>query len=143
MMFARLLQANADRTKVGPGLAKSWEISDDGKTYTFHLVDAKFSDGSPITAEHVAFSYTCMRFQKDSAYAAPFQPLVKAEAKDPQDRGHDPRPPVHALPHSLRNLEHRHRAEGRRHQDGRRCFCQARPSAQDPSSSWNGRPATG
>jgi peptide/nickel transport system substrate-binding protein len=84
IMFARLLHANADRTKIGPGLAESWEISDDGKTYTFHLTDAKFSDGSPITAEDVAFSYTRMRFQKDSAYAAPFQPLVKAEAKDPK-----------------------------------------------------------
>jgi peptide/nickel transport system substrate-binding protein len=84
IMYARLLQANADRTKLGPGLAKSWEISEDGKTYTFHLADAKFSDGSPITAEDVTFSYTRMRFQKDSAYAAPFQPLVKAEAKDPK-----------------------------------------------------------
>src|SRR5512138_3264291 len=40
MMFARLLHANADRTEVGPGLAEKWEISDDGKVYTFHLTDA-------------------------------------------------------------------------------------------------------
>lgn len=82
MMFARLLHANADRTDIGPGLAESWEISDDGKVYTFHLREAKFSDGSPITAEDVAFSWHRMRFQKDSAYAAPFQPLVKVEAPD-------------------------------------------------------------
>ncbi|WP_151114421.1 ABC transporter substrate-binding protein [Hypericibacter adhaerens] len=82
MMFARLLQANADRSEVGPGLAEKWDISEDGKTYTFYLRDAKFSDGSPITAEDVAFSYTRMRFQKDSAYAAPFQPLKEAKAKD-------------------------------------------------------------
>ena len=82
MMYARLLQANADRSEVGPGLAEKWEISDDGLTYTFHLRDAKFSDGSPITAEDVAFSYTRMRFQKDTAYNAPFQPLKEAKAKD-------------------------------------------------------------
>ena len=82
MMFARLLQANADRTEIGPGLAEKWDISDDGKVYTFHLRDAKFSDGSPITAEDVAFSWHRMRFQKDSAYAAPFQPLTKVEATD-------------------------------------------------------------
>lgn len=82
MMFARLLQANADRTEVGPGLAETWEISPDGKIYTFHLRAAKFSDGSPITATDVAFSWNRMRFQKDSAYAAPFQPLIKIEATD-------------------------------------------------------------
>jgi peptide/nickel transport system substrate-binding protein len=82
LMYARLLHANADRSKVGPGLAEKWEISEDGKTYTFHLRPAKFSDGSPLTATDVAFSYHRMRFQKDSAYAAPFQPLVKIEATD-------------------------------------------------------------
>src|SRR3954454_7905445 len=84
IMFSRLLRSSADRKQLFPGLAESYEISPDGKTYTFHLTEAKFSDGSPITAEDVAFSYTRMRFQKDSAYAAPFQPLVKAEAKDPK-----------------------------------------------------------
>ena len=84
MMYSRLLHANPDRSKVGPGLAESWEISDDGLRYTFHLREAKFSDGSPITAEDVAFSWTRMRFQKDSAYNAPFQPLKKTEATGPR-----------------------------------------------------------
>jgi peptide/nickel transport system substrate-binding protein len=82
MMFARLLQANIDRTEIGPGLAEKWEISPDQTVYTFHLADAHFSDGSPITAEDVAFSWNRMRFQKDSAYAGPFQPLKKIEATD-------------------------------------------------------------
>ncbi len=82
MMFARLLHANADRTEIGPGLAEKWDISEDGLIYTFHLRDAKFSDGSPITATDVAFSWNRMRFQKDSAYAAPFQPLTKIETSD-------------------------------------------------------------
>lgn len=40
--------------KLVPMLAKSWDISKDGKTYTFHLrSDAKFSDGSELTADVV------------------------------------------------------------------------------------------
>lgn len=37
--------------KVKPGAAKSWDISKDGKTLTFHLRDAKWSDGKPVTAQ--------------------------------------------------------------------------------------------
>ncbi len=84
IMFSRLLRASADRKELFPALAASYEISADGKTYTFKLADAKFSDGSPITAEDVAFSYTRMRFQKDSAYAGPFTALEKTEATDPK-----------------------------------------------------------
>jgi peptide/nickel transport system substrate-binding protein len=83
MLFERLLKANADRTEVGPGLAEKWDISEDGKIYTFYLRPGlKFSDGSPLTAEDVAFSFNRMRFQKDTAYAGPFQPLTKIEVVD-------------------------------------------------------------
>ncbi|MDR1376297.1 MAG: ABC transporter substrate-binding protein [Synergistaceae bacterium] len=40
-----------------PALAESWELADDQVTWTFHLRQGvKFSDGSPFTAEDVAFS---------------------------------------------------------------------------------------
>lgn len=43
---------------VVPGLAESWEISDDGTVYTFHLRDGlKWSDGSPLTANDFVYSY--------------------------------------------------------------------------------------
>jgi len=41
-----------------PGMAESWDISDDGLTYTFHLrEDARWSDGNPLGAEDFAFAY--------------------------------------------------------------------------------------
>ncbi|UJP09027.1 ABC transporter substrate-binding protein [Microbacterium sp. KUDC0406] len=48
-------------------LADKWEVADDGLTYTFHVRDgAKFSDGSPVTAEDVAFTLTLLN---DPQYA--------------------------------------------------------------------------
>jgi peptide/nickel transport system substrate-binding protein len=46
------------RGEVLPDLAQSWEISEDGLTYTFHLhPDVRWSDGVAFTAEDVAFTY--------------------------------------------------------------------------------------
>ena len=40
-----------------PDLAESWDISEDGRVYTFHLrPDAKFHDGKPVTAHDVQWS---------------------------------------------------------------------------------------
>ncbi len=44
-----------------PSIAESWDVSDDQLTYTFYLIkDTKFSDGSPLTAEDVAFTWTLL-----------------------------------------------------------------------------------
>ncbi|MDE2334893.1 MAG: ABC transporter substrate-binding protein [Rhodospirillales bacterium] len=44
--------------RIVPWLAKSWESSPDGKTWTFHLVEnATFHNGDPVDAEAVRFSY--------------------------------------------------------------------------------------
>jgi peptide/nickel transport system substrate-binding protein len=41
-----------------PGLATSWDTSSDGKTWTFHVrKGVKWSDGQPLTAADVAFTY--------------------------------------------------------------------------------------
>ena len=45
--------------KVLPGMAESWEISEDGTTYIFHLRDALWSDGVPVTAKD--FEYGMIR----------------------------------------------------------------------------------
>lgn len=43
---------------IEPGLAQEWSAAEDGKVWTFKITDkAKFHDGTPLTAEDVAYSY--------------------------------------------------------------------------------------
>ena len=44
-----LMQMDADGAAV-PAMAETYDISEDGKTYTFHLRDAKWSNGEAVTA---------------------------------------------------------------------------------------------
>jgi len=43
-----------------PGVAKNWVISDDGKTYTFYLRDAFWSNGDPVTARDFVWAWKRM-----------------------------------------------------------------------------------
>ncbi|KAA8821972.1 ABC transporter substrate-binding protein [Bifidobacterium vespertilionis] len=68
--------------KVQPGLAKSWEISDDGLTYTFHLNEKmNFSNGDELNADDVAWSINELKAQKYYNYDQ-VKSLDKAEAVD-------------------------------------------------------------
>ena len=50
-----------------PSLAKSWEISDDGCAYTFHLREnVTFSNGAPLTASDVLYTVTRLLTHPDS-----------------------------------------------------------------------------
>lgn len=40
-----------------PELAESWDVSEDGLTYTFHLADAKWSNGDPVTASDFVYGW--------------------------------------------------------------------------------------
>ncbi|MGH6717981.1 MAG: ABC transporter substrate-binding protein, partial [Alphaproteobacteria bacterium] len=56
-IFNRLVDLNAN-FEVVPELAESWEASDDGKTWTFHLREGvKFHDGSDFDASDVAYTF--------------------------------------------------------------------------------------
>ena len=68
-----------------PGLAKSWEISQDGTSYTFHLnAGVTFHDGSSMDAEDVKFSLDRARGE-DSANAqkALFAGITDVSVVDP------------------------------------------------------------
>ncbi|MCW5729664.1 MAG: ABC transporter substrate-binding protein [Alphaproteobacteria bacterium] len=57
-IYESLLRYSTD-LKPMPGLAKSWEVSEDGRTYTFRLHEnVKWHDGQPFTAEDVVFTAT-------------------------------------------------------------------------------------
>ena len=83
-LYARLLHRDPQTGELGPGLAERWDISPDGKIYTFHLRDATFSDGSPLTADDVAFSLERVRSDKESAYPAPLGAVESIRAADPK-----------------------------------------------------------
>ena len=40
-----------------PGIAKSWDVSNNGLTYTFHLRDAKWANGDDVTAQNFVYSW--------------------------------------------------------------------------------------
>lgn len=55
-LFTPLVYLDSDLQPM-PGLAQKWEVSSDGKQYTFHLnPNATFSDGSPVRASDVLFT---------------------------------------------------------------------------------------
>src|SRR5262245_7930550 len=57
--YSTLLKVNLDKyPEVEGDLAKSWTISEDGKTYTFEIFpNVKFHDGSPLTSEDIKASF--------------------------------------------------------------------------------------
>ncbi len=55
-MFIGLFTDGADATPV-LGMAESYEISEDGRTWTFELKDANWSDGEPVTASDFEFAF--------------------------------------------------------------------------------------
>mgnify|MGYP004610433419 FL=1 len=56
-IYEGLLKYSKDSVDIEPCLAKSWEVSDDGISYIFHLrEDVKFHDGTEFNAEAVKFN---------------------------------------------------------------------------------------
>lgn len=74
-----LVTSDADN-QYAPRLAENWEVSDDGSTWTFHLLEGvTWSDGEPFTSADVKFSYELYANPASgSAYAGNFAGVVGA-----------------------------------------------------------------
>lgn len=83
LVFSGLTRLN-DQRQIEPDLAQRWDISDDGKTYTFHLREGvKWHDGVPFTAQDVEFTLLAIQTPDTrSPLAASWQGVeVKAEGE--------------------------------------------------------------
>ncbi len=82
-MFEGLTVTNGVTAEVEPCLAESWESSENGLVWTFHLRrDARFSDGEKVTADDVLFSFNDIYLNEDIPGAA-MRDILKIEGKYP------------------------------------------------------------
>ena len=83
LMLQGLTKSSADGKTIEPCLAESWDVSDDGLTYTFHVREGlKFSDGTPVTKDD--WQYSLDRFVKseESPWRGMISMVESAEAVD-------------------------------------------------------------
>lgn len=60
-IYASLTRMN-EKNEIAPYIAQSWDVSADGKTYTFKIAkNANFHDGKPVTSQDVAFSFDTVK----------------------------------------------------------------------------------
>ena len=80
-LFEGLVTEAADGDRI-PGVAESWEVSEDGTVYTFSLRDdAEWSDGTPVTADDFVFAFRRILDPATAAsYAYLLYPVKNAEA---------------------------------------------------------------
>jgi len=57
-LFEGLVTLDSEAMTIKPGVAESWELSEDGRSYTFHFdPDARWSNGDPVTAQDFLYSF--------------------------------------------------------------------------------------
>lgn len=81
-MYPFLLEYNETYDDFRPDFATSWEVSDDGTTWTFHTrPDVKWSDGEPLTAKDVLFTFQ-MALLPASGWGGTIKHLKSVDAPD-------------------------------------------------------------
>ncbi|MBO7702665.1 MAG: ABC transporter substrate-binding protein, partial [Eggerthellaceae bacterium] len=81
-VFNRLVETERVAGKsahITPSLAESWEVSSDGRVYTFHLREGvTFSNGSPLTSSDVLYTFTRLLTHPDSCNTDIAEPILGA-----------------------------------------------------------------
>jgi peptide/nickel transport system substrate-binding protein len=84
LQYATVTDKAAKDFSAIPGLAESWEGSEDGRTWTYKMrPGAKWSDGKPLTSEDVAWTINTSRDEEWLNHSSVTQNLT-AEAPDPE-----------------------------------------------------------
>lgn len=107
-LFEGLLTRDAAGNSI-PGVAESWDVSDDGLRYTFHLRnDAKWSDGTPLTSADFVYSWRRLLSPELAApYAYMLYPILNASAVNAGELSADSLGVQASDPHTLDvTLEH-------------------------------------
>lgn len=81
-LFEGLVTYDPKTANAVPGVAESWDISEDGMVYTFHLRKAEWSDGTPITAKTFVDSWMRMLAPETGAKYASMVALIVKGADD-------------------------------------------------------------
>lgn len=84
LFYDQLIRPAPDGASLEPGLAERWEVSADGMTYTFHLRDAVFHDGSPVTAADVAYCIQRAATLEGSPWSFILSAVQSTAAPDPK-----------------------------------------------------------
>lgn len=84
LFYDQLIRPAPDGASLEPGLAERWEVSADGKTYTFYLRDAVFHDGSPVTATDVAYCIQRAATLEGSPWSFILSAVESTAAPDPK-----------------------------------------------------------
>lgn len=81
MIYDEFVELNPVTLEPRPNIAENWELSGDGKEYTFTIrQNVTFHDGKPLTAEDIAFTFHgIMKKEVASPFVPRFLPIVGAE----------------------------------------------------------------
>ena len=119
LQYATLTDKSADDFSVTPGLAESWEVSDDGLTVTYKLREGlKWSDGQPLTADDVVYTINRSRDEEWINHVSTTANLDAKAHRRPHRRDHDLRPRPEAPGDGRLHRAEAHLREARRGRTG-------------------------
>jgi peptide/nickel transport system substrate-binding protein len=85
MQYNLLVEFSQEDLSPVPGIADSWETSEDGLTWTYHLnPDATWSDGEPVTSEDVKYTYERIQEEEQGTYIDYVRQIDRIETPDDQ-----------------------------------------------------------